>query len=539
MKDYYKYAEEVAGGQRVACLYVRQAVERFLGMLCRDDIEFREERVDRALSFIAMLRHFKNRHAGKPFVLQPWQQFIVAAIYGFYWVGSGRRVVQNVYIEIARKNGKTALCGALGLLHLVADGVAGAEVDFVANSKDQAKIAFEFARKFAEGLNGKRKYLRTYRDRIFFDTTDSKLHVFASDASKLDGFGASAYIIDEYHEAKDTALRDVLRSSQADRDDPMGIIITTAGFDKGGPCYLLRSRCVDILGGVEVGVAADSTFCVIFTQDEADDLGDERLWIKSNPNLGVTVHPSFLAREVENAKADPSSEVGILTKNFNLWTDTAQTWIPDPYIVAATHTHRLLDFYNAPEQWDVFVGIDLSATSDLTAVAYLVPRPDALYYWIDYYLPEEALKTKPLKEQYKEWKRGGYLKTTPGNVVDYDYILADILRLEEAGLYIMKVGYDSWNATQFVIRATEEGLPMEAYAQNIGSFNRPTKELERLMLSGGVRFANNPITRFGFRNVEIKTDHNGNIKPSKGNAERKIDGIIAALEALGVYLSNE
>lgn len=523
----------------MACTYVRQAASRFLSMLNRDDMEFREWRVDLYITFFRMLRHFKNRHANKPFILEPWQEFVIAGIYGFYWRDTGLRVVQTVYIEIARKNGKTALCGGLGLLHLIADGVAGAEVDFVANSKEQAKIAFEFARSFAIGLNGKREHLRTYRDRIFFDATQSKLHVFASDASKLDGFGASAYIIDEYHEAKDTLLRDVLQSSQADREEPMGITITTAGFDKGGPCYQMRSKCVDILAGLERGRVADSTFCVIYTQDDGDDLTRPDLWVKSNPNLGVTVQRDFLAREVERTQTDPSSEVGIKTKNFNLWMDTARTWIPDQYITAATHQHRLLDFYDPKAQWDVFIGIDLSSTSDLTAIAYLVPRPDALYYWIDYYLPEEALRTKPLKHTYKEWVRGGYLKVTPGNVVDYEYILTDILTMERsAGLFIQKVGYDRWNATQFVIRATEEGLLMEEYAQNIGSFNRPTKELERLMLSGGVKFQNNPITRFGFRNIELKTDQNGNQKPSKSNVDNKIDGIIAALEALGVYLEH-
>ena len=152
-----------------------------------------------------------------------------------------------------------------------------------------------------------------------------------------------------------------------------------------------------------------------------------------------------------------------------------------------------------------------------------------------YYLPEEALLTKKNKEQYSEWVRNGYLKLTPGNVVDYDYILDDLLRMDKR-FYLTKVGYDSWNATQFVINATDEGLAMEPVSQSIGNFNRPTKEMERIILSGNAVIDNNPITRFCFKNVVMKIDSNGNTKPSKEYKDKKIDGVIAMIEALGVYL---
>lgn len=541
MKGYYKYAEDVYTGKQIACRYVQLAVMRFYAFLQRDDIEFKEDTVDLNIAFFRLFKHFKNRHSGKIFVLEPWQEFIIAGIFGFYYKETGKRVVQDVYIEIARKNGKSAFAAAVSLLLLIADGVSGAEVDLVANSREQALISFEFAKKFALGLNTQsKKHIRPYRDRLFFDKTSSKMHVFASDASKLDGYGASAFLIDEYHEAKNTALRDVLQSSQADRENPLGIIITTAGFDRTGPCYTYRSICTDILEGLDAtNDATDSIFCIIYTQDSEDELDDPQMWVKSNPNLGVTVQNSFLKKEISRSKTDPHSEVGIKTKNFNIWMDSQETWIPEVYIKQATHTHKLLDFYNAKEEWDVFVGIDLSATSDLTAVSYMIPRPDKLYYWIEYYLPEEALRTKPLKDLYKQWHKGGYLVLTPGNVVDYEYILADIRRKEDAGLYMARVSYDSWNATQFVIRATEEGLPMVSYAQNISSFTRPTKELERRILQGSAVFYSNPITRFCFRNVRMRIDHNGNQKPDKSQADNKIDGVIAAIEALGGYLEHE
>lgn len=533
--DYWQYIDQVKSGRIKACKWVVLAVKRFEGFLAREDMEFRADEVEVVLRFIFLLKHFKNRHAGKPFTLEPWQQFIVAAVVGFYWINSERRVCQNVYIEMARKNGKTAFAAALALYFLIADGVAGAEVDLAANSKEQAKIAFEFASKFSRSLNTKRKtYVEAYRDRLIFDTTDSKMHVFAADASKLDGFGASVYLLDEYHAAVSSELRDVLKSSQADREDPLGIVITTAGFDKLGVCYKLRTMCTEILSGL---IEDDTQFAIIYTLDDEDDWGDPGVWEKCSPNLGITVQPAFMETQVNQARNDPSQEVAIKTKTFNVWCDSSDVWIPEQYVLSSTHMERLEDY--AETKADCFVGVDLSSTSDLTAVSYLVPTESGLRFWVDYYLPEDALQTKAQKETYRDWQRLGHLKITPGNVVDYDLILADILGWQRRGLFLWYVGYDTWNATQFAINATNAGLNMQPYSQSVGNFNRPTKEFERLLLGGMACIDNNPANRFCLRNVVIKSDLHGNQKPDKSKSLNKIDGVIAMLMALGVYLASD
>ena len=247
--------------------------------------------------------------------------------------------------------------------------------------------------------------------------------------------------------------------------------------------------------------------------------------------MDVTVKSSYLRKEVRKAMNTPSDEVNVKTKNLNLWCDSADVWIPDDYILSCS-SH--IDFDTFTDRDDCYAGIDLSATSDLACVSFMFPK-EKFYFKTLYYLPEEALLTKKNKEQYSEWVRNGYLKLTPGNVVDYDYILDDLLRMDKR-FYLTKVGYDSWNATQFVINATDEGLAMEPVSQSIGNFNRPTKEMERIILSGNAVIDNNPITRFCFKNVVMKIDSNGNTKPSKEYKDKKIDGVIAMIEALGVYL---
>lgn len=529
-KAYIQYPVDVISGNVIAGKHIKKACERFFSLMDDDRYMFLEEKVDKVIRLYHHLRHFKGRHSGKPFVLEPWQEWIIASIYGFYNKSDGSRLTQTVYIEVARKNGKTALAAGIGLNALINDDEDGAEVYFAANSKDQVKIsAWPLCSNFAKAFDPKEKYLKVYRDTINFDKTISWLKVLAADSTKLDGPNPSTFILDEYHAAKSNRLKAVLESGQGTRDNPLEIIITTAGFDKLGPCYELRTTATEILNGLKED---DSFFMAIYSLDENDDWKDEANWIKSNPNMDVTVKSSYLRKEVRKAMNTPSDEVNVKTKNLNMWCDSSDVWIPDDYILACSRKVDLDDFTTKD---DCFAGIDLSSTSDLTCVSFMIPKDDKFYFKTLYYLPEEALETKKNKEQYSEWVRLGFLKLTPGNVVDYDYILDDILSVDKR-LYIVKVGYDSWNATQFVINATDKGLPMEPVSQSIGNFNRPTKEMERVILSGNVVIDNNPITRFCFRNVVMKLDHNGNTKPSKEYRDKKIDGVISMIEAMGVCL---
>lgn len=529
-KTYIQYPVDVISGNVIAGKHIKKACERFFSLMDDDRYMFLEEKVDKVIRLYHHLRHFKGRHSGKPFVLEPWQEWIIASIYGFYNKSDGSRLTQTVYIEVARKNGKTALAAGIGLNALINDDEDGAEVYFAANSKDQVKIsAWPLCSNFVKAFDPKEKYLKVYRDTINFDKTISWLKVLAADSTKLDGPNPSTFILDEYHAAKSNSLKAVLESGQGTRDNPLEIIITTAGFDKLGPCYELRTTATEILNGLKED---DSFFMAIYSLDENDDWKDEANWIKSNPNMDVTVKSSYLRKEVRKAMNTPSDEVNVKTKNLNMWCDSSDVWIPDDYILACSRKVDLDDFTTKD---DCFAGIDLSSTSDLTCVSFMIPKDGKFYFKTLYYLPEEALETKKNKEQYSEWVRLGFLKLTPGNVVDYDYILDDILSVDKR-LYIVKVGYDSWNATQFVINATDKGLPMEPVSQSIGNFNRPTKEMERVILSGNVVIDNNPITRFCFRNVVMKLDHNGNTKPSKEYRDKKIDGVISMIEAMGVCL---
>lgn len=528
LEKYKEYAEGVVTGKIVACKYIKQACERYLSWFSK--YEFRPEKADRVIRFIKNLKHFTGQHSGKPFELLPYQKWIIYNIFGFYHKGTDKRVVRYVYLELARKSGKTALAAAISLYMLIGDGEAGAECELVANSRQQAKIAYDMASHFLSTIDRKGKYFERYRDKIKFDKTKSFLQVLSSDAGGNDGYNSSCFILDEAHEQPDSKLWDVMVSSQGMRQNPLGIIITTAGFNLFGFCHKYRDTCTEILAGVKEN---DSQFAAIYTIDEGDKWDDPEIWVKANPSLGITVSKEYLETQVKMAKNNTSLEVGIRTKNLNCWVSSSAVWVSDDYLLQASKKLEIKDFKD-----DLcFCGVDLASVSDLTAVSFCFPKEGKFYFKTYYYLPASCLKDNPNSILYQDWARTGQLTITPGNVTDYDYILKDMKKAASAGVLIQQVGYDSYNATQWAINATNEGLPLKPFSQALWNFNKPTKYFELLIKKGLVVLDDNEITRYCFRNVALKYDHNDNVKPVKGGSDmQKIDGVISIVESLGVYL---
>lgn len=529
-EKYWRYAVDVLDGKITACKYIKQACERYLQFF--DKYEFKPEKCDRVINFISHIKHYNSSFAKKPFILMPWQEFVVFNIFGFYHPNSNKRVTSKVYIEVARKNGKTAFLMAIMLYLMIADGEEGAECDIVANCAKQAGIGFEMAKKFVSSLDAKGKYFKKYRDKIKFEKQSAFFQVLASDASRLDGLNSYAFVLDECHEQKDSKIWDVMVSSQGMRENALGIITTTAGFNLFGFCYNYRSLCLEILAGVKEN---DSQFTVIYTLDEGDDYTDSKNWVKANPSLGVTVKEEYLKEHVLNAKNNKSLEHGVLTKQFNMWVSSADKWLPYDLLLESTKKIDIEDFKDET----CWIGVDLASVSDLTAVSAMWVKDDKYYFKTWYYIPEYTLFNSVNSELYKLWKRQGYLITTCGNVCDYDYVMRDLLKLN-AVCPVQKIAYDKYNATQFAINCTEQGLPLISYSQALWSFNKPTKEFERLIKNKQVYIDYNPITLWCFQNLELKSDFNENVKPVKsGNlksSENKIDGVIAMLQALGIYL---
>lgn len=537
-----KYCSDVLEERIPSGVNLRNAVTRYMEDR-KNGWDFREDAIEKVVKFIGKLKHFTGKHAKHSFKLEPWQLFIIANLYGFYEKGGDRRF-QTGYIEMARKQGKTALVAALCLYHLIADDEEAAEILLAANSKDQAKIAFNLVYGFARGYDPNQKLLERLRsDIVLLDSkktcktyerrTSAFIKTLAADSDKIDGYNCSLGVIDEFHSAPNSQVRDVIRSSQGMRVNPLLLTITTAGFDKSLPCYDLRTVTAEIAAGVKKD---ESFFGIIFSLDDGDDWRDPKNWVKSNPNLNVTVDRKFIERQVQQAINSPNDEVGVKTKNLNVWCDSVSVWIPDEYVIKASKKLNFDDFIGQ----ECYVGVDLASNVDLTAVSYLFVHNNIYNFFVDYYVPKDTLDVRNLhadKELYKQWAGNKYLKITAGNVTDYDYITADLLKNDQK-CPIDRIYYDKYNATAWAIQCTEQGLKMEPFGQSIGNFNNCTRAFERLMLGGQVAIDDNPISRYCLRNVELRFDFNANCKPNKSNDKKKIDGVIAMLQSLAAYIDS-
>ena len=541
-KTYNKYAHDVVNGNIIACKAVQNACKRYISWFDRDDIFFSYDDVDNKIKFVSKMKHSTGIHARKNFVLLPWQQFAFAGIFGWKWNDTGYRVTKKALLFVSRKNGKTAIAASLALCCAVADNEQGAEINIVANNAKQADICYEQTKDYAESIDPKGKLFKRFRRDIKIPITKSTIQVHSSDSMGLDGYNSSAAIIDEFHAAKDWGLYNVLMSSMGMRTQPLMLIITTAGFLTGEtyPCYSMYVTSKQILDNIKND---DTLFPLLYELDEGDDWEDENNWIKCSPSLGQTVLYSYMREQIQDAKNNTSLEVGVRTKNLNMFCQSQNIWLSIEKI------HSVMEEVNIDDYIDeiAFGGCDLSVVCDLTAHAICIPpNPDRKLYpdkfifkqWS--YIPEDAIENSPNKEYYKEYIRRNKAYKTAGNVVDYNYILKDQLKLNSK-LQIIDYGYDAYNATSWAISAEQQGLPLCIYGQTLGNFNKPTKFFEMLVRSGKCVIDKNIVTDWCFSNCELCFDHMENCKPVKANGEKnnKIDCVIAILESLGCYLNSK
>lgn len=526
------YAEQVRSGEILVCEYVRLAVERYYADLDRAlDMGryFDKKAAMRAIHFIEKLKHTKGEWAGQRFRLEPWQQFVLWNIFG--WKNAdGTRRFRYAYIEIARKNGKTALSAGIGLYMLFADGESRPEVYSAATVKDQAKICFSDAVEIVKATDLK-NYLTPYRNSIVYDLKGGMMKPLSSDYGTHDGLNPSCGIIDEFHAHKDSGMFDVIKSAFGARRQPLMFIITTAGFDKSGVCYAYRENVIKVLRGVNED---DSLFGIIYTLDDKSEWDDPKMWIKANPNLGVSLSADYLADQVKDAKNRPEAVRNVMTKNVDLWVDAERTWILDDAWQKCIGTTDPADLKGCA----CWGGLDLSNVSDITAYVLLFHENDRFQLLPHFWIPEEKMLEKIRKENinYDKWVAEGYVTVTPGNVIDYDFVKADILRIV-ADYDLRTSAYDRWNSSQTIIDLQNEGMECNPFGQGYGSMSAPTKEFEKLVLTGKIEHFGNPVLRWMLASTLVKTDPAGNIKPDKEKSTQKIDGIVASIMALGEWMT--
>lgn len=545
------YAEAVVAGDVVAGRLVVHACHRFLDDLERAEdgwrFEYSPELAAHVCGFIELMPHTKGEWARRRerLVLEPWQVFVLANVFG--WVHAagtpqeGLRRFRTAYIEVARKNGKSALSSPIGLYMLAADGEEGAEVFCGATTEKQAKIVFDVASKMAKRTPD---FLEAYgvevmASNVSVPSTASKFETVIGKPG--DGDSPHCAIIDEYHEHESDEQFDTMQTGMGAREQPLMWVITTAGSDSAGPCYALRSDGVAVLQGTREN---DELFAAIYTIDgptkdadgnevPGDDWTDPAVWAKANPNLGVSVQPSFIEARVREAVASSRKQNVVKTKHLNVWVSAATSWMNmEAWNRQADPSLDPADFEGEP----CWVGLDLASKVDVASAMKVFKRDaggrEHLYLFGRHYLPESRVE-HPDRRHYQGWVADGHLVATDGDIIDHAVIEADLVDDSEV-FRIVTLGYDPYNATDLAVRLENAGIDTLEVRQTVAYLSDAMKWFEAKVLAGELHHDGNPAMSWMVENVVAKTDANDNVFPRKERAEKKIDGAVAAIIALYV-----
>lgn len=511
---------------------------------------FDPKAAQRALDFFqhpedGLLWYTEGAKAGERFNLEPWQESIVANLFGWKRPDGYRRY-RECFLYVAKKNGKTTFSAGILLYMLVCDNEAGAKVYSAASKREQAAIVFGYAAAMVRAEPELAKRLTVYGEwggavskSIAYSEKGAFYRSLSADSKKEDGLHPSCSIVDELHAHRTPELAGILRKGTKGRRQPLTLYTSTADYNHESLCNTMLKRCRLILvngGDKNKPGYAPEFLPVIYEASIDDDWEDPETWKKANPNLGVTMTLEDFEADVRLARDSPSEWTAFLRFNLNIVTDSDVAWIDmdkwdackDPEFSATSL-----------EGETCYAGLDMSSTADTTALVLLFPgQGNAILPFI--WIPGESAYERDRRDAvpYTSWIRDGHVKSTEGNVVDYDVIRADINELGKK-YNIREIAIDRWESTQLQTQLTGDGFEVFKFGQGFASMKSPTREFERLVISGGLRHDGNPAARWMVSNTMVEMDAAGSMKASKSKSTGRIDFVISAVMALGQALIAE
>ncbi|MTI12048.1 terminase large subunit [Sansalvadorimonas verongulae] len=543
-----KYARDVVAGKVPGCRYVKQACQRHLDDLQQEKdkgfkYRFNRTAAERACKFIQQMPHTKGEWAFKRMLitLEPWQLFIVAVAFGWQHKKGGLRRFREVYTEIPRKNGKSAISAGVGVYMFAADNEFGAEVYSGATSEKQAWEVFRPARLMVKkspdlqahfGIEVNAKNLNRPADDARFEPVIG---------NPGDGASPSCSIVDEYHEHDSDALYTTMLTGMGARRQPLMWIITTAGFNIDGPCYDKRREVIEML---ESG-GNDELFGVIFTVDEGDDWTKQSVLEKANPNMGVSVYRDYLISQQQRAINNPRFTNRFKTKHLNIWVSARTAFFNLEQWKAREDTTLTLEQF---EGHDRHLSFDMAARLDLTAMVPLFTRDidgQRHYYSVAprFFVPEETVfdnDNRRLAERYQQFANSGHLVATDGAEIDYRDVLAEAMLYNRCGS-VRECPIDPHGATALAHQLADEGMEPVIIKQNFTGLSDGMKELEAAIASGRFHHDGNPVMTWCIGNVVGKylAGSDDIVRPIKEAPDSKIDGAVALIQAVGRAMLNE
>ncbi|CEE92681.1 putative terminase large subunit [Xenorhabdus nematophila str. Anatoliense] len=528
MNAWEQYAFDIENGKIPACKRIKQAVKRYYNDLNNPLYVFDSEVVARFIAFSRVCPHVKGHLHSKPIMLEPWQQFAFANLFGLKVKATGRRKYRSAYIQVSRKNAKSTVAAILANWFLVMEQ-GQQDIYTAAVSRDQARIVFDDARQMSLLSKSLKKRVIIQQHKITYPKTNSLLKPLAAKAATIEGTNPSLAIVDEYHLHPDNAVYSALELGMGARPEGILFAITTAGSNVISACKQHYDYCCQILDGEEQN---ESLFALIYELDDEHEIDDETLWIKANPNLDVSVDSSALHDTIQKARGIPSQWTEMLTKRFNIWCQGETPWMGEGAWKACQTDYDENDLKGL----ECYAGLDLSSTGDITSVCYTFPVDNELLLLTRHYLPEAQLQNPANKNRavYRQWAQAGWIRITTGDCIDYDRIRDDILR-DSQQFNIKLVGFDTWNATHLRTQLQGAGLDVEPFPQTYMRFSPVAKSAEVFVNRKVIRHNGDPVLAWAMSNVVMETDANANIKPNKKKSANKIDPAIAFLMSFGAW----
>ena len=533
---------EITVGEKVRKLYehLTQKLEDKSGQYVFD-----EERANHAIIFIERFcKHSKGKWAGKPVLLELWQKALLSALFGFVDRETGRRQYRELLLIVARKNGKSTLAAGIGVYMLMADGESGPEIYSAATKRDQAKIIWSESVRMIQKSPALGKRCKCLVSKIRCGFNDGVFAPLASDTNNQDGLNIHGALIDELHAIKDKNTYDVLVDGMSAREQPLCVITSTAGTVRDNIYDLKYDEGASIVAGYgdPEGYHDETVLPVIYELDKRSEWTDSACWQKANPALGTIKSTEQLRGKVERAKANSIYVKNLLCKDFNVRETATEAFLTfeqlnneDVFELDALHPRYAIG------------GIDLSATTDLTCATLLFKVADdtAIYVRQMYWIPEDLLQKRVHEDRvpYDVWQKRGFLRTSPGNSIDYRLIVEWFQEQQmQHDIYLYKVGYDSWSAKYFVQNMQDVfgETVMQPVIQGKKTLSGPMKSLAADLEAKAINYGNNPVLKWCMANVCIDIDRNGNIQPTKGiSPKHRIGGFASLLDAYVVYCSEK
>lgn len=511
-----------------------------------DGFRFEPERVERVLTAFGLLQHTQGQWAGRALKPDPWQvAYILAPVFGWIryddeaeqWV----RAVNSLYVDVPRRNGKSTLVGGIALYLACADAEPGAQVVMAATSERQAGFVFNPIKTLAERSPALKPHVRPMQKRILHPVSGSLIEVISSAAEAQHGANLHGAVIDELHVHKTPDLVETLETGTGSRAQPLVAMITTADSGKQNTIYSRKRERVEQLA--RGALRDETTYGVVWAAEPEDDPHDEETWRKANPGLGASPTRAYLRRASAEAQQSPADmaaflrlHLGIRTKQEARFLDLAD-WDRNASMVDESKLGAR----------ECYGGLDLAATSDLTALCWLFPDDETGGYDVLWRLWTPETNVPALDRRTagmaSVWIKRGLLQATPGQAANYDWIKTAIEQ-DMDRFDVRSIGYDPWNATQLSNDLMDEGAPLIKVRQGYATMSPPLKELQRLLLAGTetqplVRHGGNPAVRWMVDNLAVEMDPAGNVKPNRERAVDKIDAVAALVDALSEAMTRQ